>query len=79
MDIEDYNSNPKYPSCKNYCPFTMRDLIPNTIKNWCTCGLSKNQPWCDYSHIGTSFKPLKWVVPEKNQTLYSICGKLLKF
>jgi CDGSH-type Zn-finger protein len=27
---------------------------------WCTCGESKNQPWCDGAHKqieGTSFKP----------------------
>ncbi len=21
---------------------------------WCTCGLSGNQPFCDYSHFGTT-------------------------
>ena len=30
--------------------------------SWCTCGRSENQPYCDGSHIGTNFKPLK-VVP----------------
>jgi CDGSH-type Zn-finger protein len=24
---------------------------------WCQCGLSKNQPFCDNSHVGTHFKP----------------------
>ena len=25
---------------------------------WCTCGESKNQPFCDGSHEGSTFKPL---------------------
>ena len=24
---------------------------------WCTCGGSSNQPFCDGSHAGTSFRP----------------------
>lgn len=32
-----------------------------TIKYYyCTCGLSKNQPFCDGSHKGTSFTPMKF-------------------
>lgn len=27
---------------------------------WCACGLSKNQPYCDGSHKGSEFTPLKW-------------------
>jgi CDGSH-type Zn-finger protein len=27
---------------------------------YCTCGLSKNQPFCDGSHKGTSFTPMKF-------------------
>ncbi|CAF4255968.1 unnamed protein product, partial [Rotaria sordida] len=26
------------------------------------------------SHKGTSFRPLKWTVPEHNQTVYLICA-----
>ncbi|KAI8908798.1 hypothetical protein DFJ77DRAFT_129695 [Powellomyces hirtus] len=53
---------------------TLRDLTPGQTKLWCTCGLSASQPWCDNSHRGTEFKPLKWKVPDKQQTLYSICN-----
>lgn len=24
---------------------------------WCSCGRSKNQPFCDGSHSGTEFRP----------------------
>ena len=27
---------------------------------WCSCGLSKNQPFCDGSHADTGFQPVKW-------------------
>lgn len=88
-----------------YNPCTVRNLRPGSIKEWCTCGLTKKGPWygthrpssldptrasylcsnrildyfffrCDgKSHKGTSFKPLRWKVPDgKNaQTMYSIC------
>ena len=25
---------------------------------WCSCGLSKKQPFCDNSHKGSEFKPV---------------------
>jgi len=31
---------------------------------WCSCGTSKNQPFCDGSHKGTSLAPMKYT-PEK--------------
>ena len=27
---------------------------------WCSCGMSKKQPFCDSSHQGTLFKPIKF-------------------
>jgi len=42
---------------------------------WCTCGLSKNQPFCDGSHKegnkvnGTDFKSMPYVA-EKTETLW---------
>ena len=36
---------------------------------WCSCGKSKNQPFCDMSHKGTEFKPVK-LVAEENKTIY---------
>ncbi len=39
---------------------------------WCACGQSKNQPFCDGSHKGTSFTPTK-VTAEKDGTLW-FCG-----
>lgn len=40
---------------------------------WCACGQSKNQPFCDGSHKGTSFTPLKWTAPETKTAWFCGC------
>jgi len=40
--------------------------------HWCTCGESKNQPFCDGSHAGTEFKPIAFT-PEKSGKAF-LCG-----
>lgn len=39
---------------------------------WCSCGLSRLQPWCDGSHRGTDFLPVKFVAPIS--ALFVMCG-----
>lgn len=39
---------------------------------WCSCGLSKGQPFCDGSHKGTTFTPQKFTA-EENRTVH-FCG-----
>ena len=36
---------------------------------WCSCGRSKNQPFCDGSHGGTGFEPQTYTA-EKSGTVY---------
>ena len=39
---------------------------------WCACGRSKNQPFCDGSHKGSEFTPIKLTVSEKGK--FFLCG-----
>lgn len=39
---------------------------------WCSCGKSKNQPFCDGSHKGSEFVPQQ-IKAEKSETVY-LCG-----
>jgi CDGSH-type Zn-finger protein len=39
---------------------------------WCSCGRSKNQPFCDGSHEGTEFQPVEFTIADKQNV--SLCG-----
>ncbi len=45
---------------------------------WCSCGLSKNQPFCDGSHQGTSFSPLEWTADADKKAYFCTCKKTAK-
>ncbi len=40
---------------------------------WCSCGMSQNQPFCDSTHFGTAFKPLKFSLDERSENMH-LCG-----
>ncbi len=40
---------------------------------WCSCGRSKNQPFCDGSHKGTEFTPVKVEITEKKKVAFCGC------
>lgn len=40
---------------------------------WCSCGRSRNQPFCDGSHAGTDFTPLRFQVQEKETVWLCTC------
>ena len=41
--------------------------------HWCACGLSQNQPYCDGSHAGTDFSPVKLELPEGKRVALCQC------
>jgi len=40
---------------------------------WCACGESKAQPFCDGSHKGTDFVPLKYDADESKKVFFCGC------
>jgi CDGSH iron-sulfur domain-containing protein 3 len=40
---------------------------------WCQCGLSANQPFCDGSHKGSEFSPLKWQCETSKTQWFCAC------
>ena len=48
------------------------DMEPGTYY-WCACGRSKNQPFCDGSHKGTSFTPVKVDIEEARKVAWCGC------
>ncbi len=40
---------------------------------WCSCGQSKAQPFCDGSHKGSSFTPLKYSATESKLVHFCAC------
>ncbi len=50
------------------------ELEPGTYY-WCSCGRSKNQPYCDGAHEGTEFTPLEFTIAEKKQVALCQCKR----
>jgi CDGSH-type Zn-finger protein len=40
---------------------------------WCSCGQSKTQPFCDGSHKGSSFNPVKYHAETSKQEYFCGC------
>ena len=59
------------PKIARYKPY-YDELEADKTYLWCACGLSKNQPYCDGSHQGTGFLPVKYKASEDEEVL--LCG-----
>ncbi|WP_171101797.1 CDGSH iron-sulfur domain-containing protein [Ruegeria sp. HKCCD7255] len=40
---------------------------------WCSCGKSQNQPFCDGSHKGSGFEPLKYTAEADKKVFFCGC------
>ncbi len=58
------------PKCPQNAPYGVE--LENKSYYWCSCGESKNQPFCDGSHKGSEFAPVKFETEESKK--YYLCG-----
>lgn len=49
------------------------DLEDGKTYFWCSCGRSKNQPFCDGSHAGTEMKPQKFTADKSGEAFLCQC------
>jgi len=40
---------------------------------WCACGKSQKQPFCDGSHKGTTFSPIKYEAKQAAKVFFCCC------
>ena len=49
------------------------DIVKDKKYLWCSCGISKKQPFCDNSHKGTGFIPLVYKATESKKVFFCGC------
>ena len=59
------------PTIAQKFPYVL-DAKPGT-SYWCACGQSKTQPFCDGSHKGTAFSPVKVDVATEKKIAWCGC------
>jgi CDGSH iron-sulfur domain-containing protein 3 len=59
------------PAIPQKAPYPVSVTAGKTY-HWCSCGLSKAQPFCDGSHKGTAFAPTPYTA-DKDGIVY-FCG-----
>lgn len=59
------------PHIAQKAPFPV-ELTAGKTYFWCACGQSKNQPFCDGSHKGGSFNPVKFTAEKTGKAW--LCG-----
>ncbi len=61
------------PLCPQKRPYVLSEE-PGP-KAWCSCGHSQKQPYCDGSHAGKGFAPVRVVVEKAGKVAWCGCKK----
>ena len=59
------------PEVPQKAPYVM-EMEPGKYA-WCACGKSANQPFCDGSHKGSEFAPVKWTADADGEKWFCAC------
>ena len=49
------------------------DVVAGKTYYWCSCGESSKQPFCDGSHQGTEFTPVKYEADKDKKVFFCGC------
>jgi CDGSH-type Zn-finger protein len=60
------------PIVASKTPFAV-DVVAGKNYFWCACGQSKQQPFCDGSHKGTTFSPIKYTADADKKVKFCGC------
>jgi CDGSH iron-sulfur domain-containing protein 3 len=62
------------PAIASRTPFGV-DVEAGKTYWWCRCGLSQKQPFCDGTHKGGEFAPLKFEATESKKVWFCGCKR----
>jgi len=51
------------------------ELKAGETVSWCSCGRSKNQPFCDGSHQGSVFEPIGFTAEQDGKYFFCLCKR----
>ena len=49
------------------------NLEAGESRNWCACGRSQSQPFCDGSHAGTTLSPVSFTAEQSGEAMLCVC------
>jgi CDGSH-type Zn-finger protein len=65
-------SDQKLPAVPQKAPYAV-EVEGGKTYWWCSCGLSKKQPFCDGSHKGSEFAPVSWTAEKDGKAWFCGC------